>query len=492
MRIILSFSLLIVLSCSQKKTEMVWKASLPGIGSQSSPRTADLNGDGILDIVMGAGANEYQESAFGVIALDGKTGELLWKHACKDQVYGSAVFLDVNADGVQDVFIGGRGNQFYAINGSTGESLWQWNYEYEDDPVLTYARFNFQNAVLIPDQNEDKLNDLLVICSGNPKAEPATMENRFPGVLMILNPVNGNVIAADTMPDGREAYMPPLYFEQPDGSQKIVFGTGGETIDGTLYLCDLKDLLQRNLRNSRPLTSEKGHGYIAPSTAVDINGDGYKDVVSISHGSTITASDGKTLKTIWTLNIPETESSNALSVGQFTGDETPDFFTFVSRGVWPASKGSVQILIDGKTGKKVYSNALGCTGFSSPVIYDLNDDGTDEAILSINEYDCDQGFVSEAKLDISTRLIALDFKNNQVQTIEQQSRFKNIFSTPWIGDLDGDAYLDIIYASYFSPNSSLLAFMGLEMKRISTSIKAKKAPKWGAYMGSEGNGVWTE
>src|SRR5690606_40256455 len=66
MRNILGFFLLICLSCNQKKTELVWKASLPGIGSQSSPRTADLNGDGILDIVMGAGANEYQESAFGV------------------------------------------------------------------------------------------------------------------------------------------------------------------------------------------------------------------------------------------------------------------------------------------------------------------------------------------------------------------------------------------------------------------------------------------
>ena len=482
--------LLLFSACSSKKTELAWKNSLPRVGSQSSPRVSDLNGDGVLDIVMGAGENEYQSSDFGILAFDGQTGELLWKHPCTDQVYGSAAFQDVSGDGTPDVFIGGRGNQFYAIDGKTGQNIWQWQYHHENDPILKYARFNFQNAVWVPDQNNDGLQDLLVTCGGNSRAEAYKTADRYPGVLMIFDAKNGGVIAADTMPDGKEAYMPPLYIEQPDGSQQIIFGTGGETLDGTLYCSNLPDLLNKTLSRARPIASEKGHGYIAPSVAVDINGDGFKDIVSISHGSTITAVDGKTLKEIWQLNIPDTESSNALAIGQFTGDATPDFFTFVSRGVWPDSKGSIQILIDGKTGEKVYSNALGCTGFSSPAIYDLNDDGIDEAIISINEYDCEQGFVSEAKLDISTRLIAMDFKNNQVQTIDQQTKFKNIFSTPWLGDLDGDGYLDIVYANYFSPNSSLLAFVGMELKRISSGIKINKPVKWGAYMGTDGNGVW--
>lgn len=483
-------SLFILAGCSSKKTELAWKKSLARIGSQSSPKATDLNKDGVLDIVLGAGENEYMRTARGIIALDGKTGELLWSHPAIDQVYGSATFLDINKDGINDIFIGGRSNQFYAINGSDGKTIWNWEFNYEDDPILKYARYNFHNSVLLPDQDEDGLQDLLVQCGGNSKAEPNSSLDRFPGVLMILSSSTGKVIAADTMPDGKESYMPPIYFKQPDGKEKIVFGTGGETISGNLYLADLQDLKNTKLSNSQIIASETDHGFIAPTVAVDINADGFQDLIAISHGSSIFAISGKDQTILWQQKVENTESSNGFSIGNFTGDETPDFFTFVSKGVWPQSKGSVQIMLDGKTGKIAYSNALGCTGFSSPSIYDLTHDGIDEAILSINEYDCDRGFTSEDELEVNNRLIAIDFSNKSIQTIDQQARFKNIFSTPYLGDMDGDNYLDIVYCQYFSPTANLLAFFGMEVKRISTGIKVKDPVKWGAYMGSDGSGVW--
>lgn len=99
-------------ACQSKKTKLAWDANFPGIGSQSSPRAVDLNGDAVLDIVMGAGENEYQKSEFGVLALNGQSGALLWKHPCVDQVYGSAVFEDINGDGTPDVFMGGVPTSF--------------------------------------------------------------------------------------------------------------------------------------------------------------------------------------------------------------------------------------------------------------------------------------------------------------------------------------------------------------------------------------------
>ena len=86
-------SLIILTSCNvKKKSELVWDKNFYQIGSQSSPRAADLNKDGVLDIVMGAGLNEFQKSDHGVIALNGKSGEILWKQEAPDQVYGSATF----------------------------------------------------------------------------------------------------------------------------------------------------------------------------------------------------------------------------------------------------------------------------------------------------------------------------------------------------------------------------------------------------------------
>src|SRR5688572_9299063 len=62
---------------AKKQSIVVWNKNLPVIGSQSSPRTADLNKDGTLDIIIGAGKNEFQESDMGILAFDGRSGELL-------------------------------------------------------------------------------------------------------------------------------------------------------------------------------------------------------------------------------------------------------------------------------------------------------------------------------------------------------------------------------------------------------------------------------
>ena len=479
-------------NCTRKKSELVWDKNFYRIGSQSSPRATDLNGDGTLDIVMGAGENEYQHSEQGILALDGETGELLWQQETQDQVYGSATLYDVTGDGVQDVFIGGRSPHLRALDGKTGEVLWAYQYQYEDDSILQYARFNFQNSVLVPDQNNDGLQDLLTINGGNSKAAPHTEENRFPGVLMLFDTKTGHILAADTMPDGKESYMPPVCVMQP-GSQEptLIFGTGGETLDGHLYVATLADLLEEQLSNARVIASEQGHGFIAPPSLADISQDGYLDIVAISHGSTVFAIDGKSYKPLWQQRIPTTESSNSFAVGYFTDDDIPDFFTFVSQGQWPHSTGSLQILLNGKDGSIVYQDSIGCTGFSSPVVYDLNGDGMDEAIISINEFDCAGGFTENAPSAIENKLLAVDFQAGTMYPIDQMKGFKNIFSTPWIGDLDRDGYLDIVHCQYFSPSTDLVAFMGMHVKRISTHVRMDKPPVWGAYMGSQGDGVFS-
>ncbi|WPP53271.1 PQQ-binding-like beta-propeller repeat protein [Catalinimonas niigatensis] len=485
------FALMVLCNCSRKKSELVWDQNFYRIGSQSSPRTADLNEDGILDIVMGAGKNEYQHSEQGILALDGQTGALLWQQEAEDQVYGSATFCDINGDGTADIFIGGRSPHLKGLDGKTGEVLWEYRYQYEHDSILQYARFNFQNAVLVPDQNEDGIPDLLTVNGGNSKAKPHTEENRFPGVLMLFDAKTGNIMAADTMPDGKESYMSPLCYIQPDSNEAIIlFGTGGETISGHLYMAKISDLLERKLSNAQVIASEDGHGFIAPPVLADVSQDGYLDIVAISHGSSIFAIDGKNQHMLWQQRIENTESSNSFAVGYFTDDNVPDFFTFVSKGEWPNSTGSLQIMLDGNSGEVIYLDSIGCTGFSSPVVYDLNNDGRDEAIISINEFDCAGGFVERAPSTMENKLLAINFENSSVNTIDQLQGFKNIFSTPWLGDLDDDGYLDIVHCQYYNPSADLIIFMGMRVKRISTAIRVKKPPLWGAYMGSNGDGIF--
>lgn len=490
---IVVLTLICLEGCSRKKSEIVWAKNLYVIGSQSSPRTTDLNGDGVLDIIMGAGKNETQFSDHGIIALNGKTGELLWKQDAPDQVYGSATLYDITGDGIKDVFIGGRSPHFKAINGKTGEVIWKYQYELvKHDSILQYARFNFNNSVLVPDQNNDGLQDLLTVNGGNSLAYPNSEENRFPGVLILFDSKTGNIIASDTMPDGKESYMSPLCFAQPGTKEyKIIFGTGGETISGNLYMAKLSDLMERKLMNSKVIATEVGHGFIAPASLADISTDGNYDIVAISHKSTVFAVDGVSHSLLWKQALPNTESSNSMAVGYFTNDDVPDFFTFVSQGEWPTNTGSLQVMLNGRDGHIEYTDSIGCTGFSSPVVYDLNNDGQDEAIISINNFDCSRGFTDQTLFEIENKLIAIDFRKKRIQTIDQMKEFKNIFSTPWLGDLDNDGYLDIVHCQYYS-RSGLLVFLGMNTKRISTPIKIKKLPLWGAYMGSNGDGIFAK
>ena len=477
--------------CVSKKNELSWSIDLYQIGSTSSFRASDLNQDGVLDLVIGAGKNEFQSADQGILAFNGKNGELLWQEETDNQIFGSATFLDVTGDGIDDVFIGGRSNNLKALNGRTGDLLWKYNYRYDNHPVLKHARFDFYNCQILPDINGDGINDLLAVCGGNVLAPANSEKDRFPGVLMVLDPSNGEVLAADSMPDGKESYMSPIVFQQPNDTEYyIVFGSGGEKISGHLFLTTLSNLMNNNISGASILASETGHGFIAPPSAADINKDGFFDIIAISHGSTAVAIDGKKQTTIWKQKIIDSESSNSFGVGQFTGDNVPDFFTFVSKGEWPDNKGLIQVMFNGKDGNIEFMDSVGCTGFSSPVVFDLNNDGYDEVIMSINEFDCSIGLNSQDKNHIMNKLLALNFRRNEYKPIDQAEQFKNIFTTPWIGDLDNDGFLDIVYAQYYSSSTNIMGFLGMRVRRISSNVRLKNPVWWGEYMGKEGKGIY--
>src|SRR5688572_19620704 len=93
-----------------------WAVEFSNIGIHSSPRAADLNMDGVKDLIIGCGKKEFQALDSGIIAVDGATGKVLWNVPARDQIFGSAACLDINRDGVPDVIIGGRAAELKAIN----------------------------------------------------------------------------------------------------------------------------------------------------------------------------------------------------------------------------------------------------------------------------------------------------------------------------------------------------------------------------------------
>ncbi|MCB0632860.1 MAG: PQQ-binding-like beta-propeller repeat protein [Saprospiraceae bacterium] len=480
-------ALLIGLGCRQQPADQSWSVSFAGIGTNASPRLADLNRDGIMDIIIGAGNREKEATEYGVMALNGRNGELLWKVSATDQIVGSPVFIDVTHDGVPDVFIGGRTANLLGIDGASGQVLWRYQPPQDKTGALQYAHFNFYTPQVVPDQNADGIPDLLVANGGNVAAPAHSRLHRYPGVLMVVNSRNGNIIAADTMPDGGETYMSPLVSDiDGSGDPSIFFGTGGETIGGSLYRSSLSDLMSGDLRATELLHTED-HGFIAPPVLIDITADQTADIVGLQHGGKLYAIDGTSNSLLWEHSFDGAEANTVPAPGYFNKDDTPDFFCHLSIGTWPDNRGTFQVLVDGRNGNVLYQDTLGCTGFYSPVTADLDSDGYDEALLSINDFNCTRLGVT----DIRHQLSIFDFQQHSIQPFLSDSGMKNVSSTPCLGDLDGDGRLDIVYTIQAN-TSVLLEFFGLTVRRESTAIPVSRSIPWGAYLGTYYDGSFEQ
>jgi outer membrane protein assembly factor BamB len=116
---------------------------------ESCPVLAKLNDDNELDVA-------FTVRGLGVIALNGKTGEELWRQELTDAegaYMSSPAIWDVNKDGTEDILAGGWGyggygnNSFFnALNGKTGEILWRYtlNTGVKASPVIVKKGENVQ------------------------------------------------------------------------------------------------------------------------------------------------------------------------------------------------------------------------------------------------------------------------------------------------------------------------------------------------------------
>jgi len=460
-----------------------WTKVLPGLGTFSSPRVADLNGDGVKDIILGAGREEFLHCDSAVVALDGTNGELIWKLEAEDQIFGSAALKDITADGVPDVFIGGRSAELKAVNGKTGALIWA----FLDTPLLSKKEkakyYNFYNPQFIPDQDGDGLEDLLISNGGDVLAKPYNAK-RPSGYLLVISSQNGQILAQAPMPDGRETYMSVAAVPFGNKDMKIIFGSGGETVGGSLYVTTLKEVLQGDLSKVKELANSKDKGFIGPPVWADITQDGVPDIVANAVDGRLLAFDGNTYEPIWEVKMPNTEAYSSIACGYFNTDAIPDFFVSYAEGVWPDLKWCRQFMVDGASGSIRFQENLGFYQTSTPVVLDINSDGIDEAILLVTYQQQDENKMPS----FHTMPMLVNFKSGKVIDLGVSVEGGNIASTPWIGDLDDDGFVDILFCHGTDPRY-YHAFNGLTVERLTTQIPAKGV-RWGAYMGSNYDGVF--
>jgi hypothetical protein len=472
--------------CKEIKNSAVefrsWDKLIEKVGTFSSPRAIDLTGDGILDIVMGAGKVEFQYTDSAVVALNGVDGSLLWTTAARDQIFGSASFMDITSDGIPDVFIGGRSAEFMAINGSTGDILWEFFPSGDTVDFTAHKVYNFYNPQFIRDCDGDGIKDILVANGGYVKALPNDPD-RPPGKLQVINARTGALIAEAYMPDNKETYMSCITWNSKEENPKVIFGSGGERIAGNLYITTLQDILKGDISKATILAKGGNKGFVAPPVLADITGDKVPDIIANAVDSKMIAIDGVTYKQLWELTLPGTEAYCSIAVGHYDKDSIPDFFTNFGIGTFPDLMRSYQLAVSGKDGRLIRLDSLGSFHYGSPVAYDIDADGMDEVFYHINYY----SFGS-----VKNSLTIFDFSADTVYDFQPQWMGANVASTPLLTDLDGDGYLEIICAQENNPVDlfSKEYKTGLVIHTLKTSIAITDPVTWGSYMGSSFDGIY--
>lgn len=471
--LLLVVTILWTATLSAQTATTTWsKNSTPNMPCFSSAHTAYLNADTILDIVIGGGYElEYRDKA--VNAYDGATGEILWQQDSRGQFFGSAVFQDITGDGIDDVFINGRVAQLNAYNGSTGELLWEF---YPDDTTSPSDSgwYNFYNMQWVPDQDGDGILDILAPNGGDHLAAVFDTLNRPIGRLVVISGGTGAMIAYAEVPDGRETYFSPLVHDfENDGILDVIYGTGGETLYGNLWRTTLADILMGDLSGSILLAHSAPKGFIPPPTLADVNTDGKLDILIGGYNGLIRAIDGVTNQTIWQVQLPETETNASPTIGQFTDDFIPDMFISVLTGSAPSFTKSIQLMINGETGTVEWQDTLGFLNFATANAVDTDNDGKDEVILSLNY----------AGTGFSHELVLIDFNNPSITSITGVKPSTNLASTPWVGDLDHDGLLDIVY-THNQVSNNFAPINGYVIERLQTNYPAPEQVAFGSYMGT--------
>ncbi len=454
-----------------------WSTLIDSVSTLSSPRAVDLNNDGIKDLVLGAGTDSTF-SNYGVVAMDGSSGQLLWNLPTPDEIFTSAVFNDINNDNVADVFIGGRNAQLYAIDGSNGTILWEFFPQNIGLNPADSGLYNFYSSQICDDYDGDNVNDILVTNGGDHKAAP--FDPRPPGHLMLISGANGNLISKAVSPDSAEIYSSPVILDRLGGqTPSIIFGTGGEQHSGGMYVSNFSDLISGDITNSILLTSHPSKGFIAPASIADVSDDSFLDIIVQSFSGEISAFDGITYQPLWANTFSGCESSAAPTIGNFTGgDLIPDVFTVVYRGTTPTYFDYYQVMINGLTGEITWIDSIGSMHFSSSSAFDANGDGRDEVLFSVN-------YISSY---FSHQLKLIDFQNDSVTDVTPLSAGVNLGCSPLIDDIDSDGFIDFVYTyKYDSLNPS--AWNGFYFNKLSTNYSVPfRGIAWGAYMGTNFSG----
>jgi outer membrane protein assembly factor BamB len=460
--------------------------------TSSSPSLMDLSRDGVPDIVFGSGVDRITpgRERYGlsaepavsgyVIAVSGATNEILWQVPNPRDAFTTARFLDVNGDGVPDVIMGGREGVLSAFSGANGSVLWRLN---GSSVAHTPFPFNFITPALIRDVNGDGTRDLAVAYGGDDSRPPNT--DRPPGYVTLVSGRDGKMLAVHQTPDSAETYSAIVAYERADGSEWLVFGTGGETRGGAAYRVPVAAMLDGTFASRVQRLIEPGNkAVIAPAVIVELTQDDDPDVVISTFDGRLIALDGASGRKLWEQRGDGEETYHSPAVLRRTRKGRLAFFLSRGKGVFPKYAGSVHRLIDASDGRVLLTYNTEVPPGGAPLAVDLTGGGVDEPIF----------FSARFPGGRSSRIHVLHLASGKLIRYELPTIFA---TTPVIADPRNTGALELIGLAWqphrahgLAADTTAFTWRDLrwQLLRLDLSAQVPDAMTWAGYMGTAGNG----
>jgi hypothetical protein len=351
-----------------------WPKQLPA-EIASSPAAADIDGDGFPDIVVGYGSSTDLSRPGGVLAFR-RNGTQIWQFLTQDldlngqpdHVWSTPALADLDGDGIADVVFGSWDAYIYALKGTTGQPLPGW-------PIL--ARDTVWSSPAIADMDGDGHPDVVIGADSHYEGPPQNWKDGgalfalrangtyLPGFPRWITPPFGQA------PVGIGS-SPAIGDIDGDGCPEIIVGTGNSTSPAEKFLYAFKS--DGTSPPGWPVALND-HASASPALA-DLNGDSVLDVVVSDDSGYLYAikGDGSFLFPPFRPKGSLGNISNTplgLVVAQ-AGADNPAIFFGIGWEVGIVSKMGAAISDDGTHGSKLRyptGNAV-----AAPIVADL--DGT--------------------------------------------------------------------------------------------------------------------
>ncbi len=303
---------------------------------------ADLDGDGLPEIVFQDSAHYPQPAPLGFQVFHGVDGAFMWSFTvalpnAEAGFSASPAVLDIDGDGKLDLFAGSMARYAFALRGYDGAVLWKSAF------IEHYVR----------------VSPVLADLDGDGRLEVSIASDA--GVVHTYDAITGEQRWETKL--GYGAASTPLVADLlGDGKLEVVYANVLEK--GVTALRGNGSVLWQN--------NAHDYAYFSPTIA-DVNGDGLPDVIAgDSDDPAITAYRGTDGAILWETRLPTSWAQGDLVAVDIEGDGRLDVLV-------PTT--GYLIALDATTGETKWSLPLPSVSGQEPMVSDINGDGHAEILI---------------------------------------------------------------------------------------------------------------